>query len=101
MTMQDWAQRLNRFLEFNEHEILHDTGRVPHEIAKAFAESEFKNIGSCRIVCLRVILTVSLFWRRKQRSTRRALDLRKLSPVWPALVQDSGDTIAGSGMAHG
>ena len=31
MTMQDWSQRLNRFLEFNEH-----------EIAKAFAESEFE-----------------------------------------------------------
>lgn len=42
MTMQDWSQRLNRFLEFNEHEILHDTGRVTHEIAKAFAESEFE-----------------------------------------------------------
>lgn len=42
MTMQDWSQRLNRFLEFNEHEIFHDTGRVMHEIAKAFAESEFK-----------------------------------------------------------
>ena len=41
MTMQDWSQRLNRFLEFNEHEILHDTGRVTHEIAKAFAESFF------------------------------------------------------------
>lgn len=42
MTMQDWSQRLNRFLEFNEHEILHDTDRVTHEIAKAFAESEFE-----------------------------------------------------------
>lgn len=42
MTMQDWSQRLNRFLEFNEHEILHDTGRVTHEIAKAFAKSEFE-----------------------------------------------------------
>ena len=42
MTMQDWSQRLNRFLEFNEHEILHDTGRVTHEIAKTFAESEFE-----------------------------------------------------------
>ena len=42
MTMQDWSQRLNRFLESNEHEILHDTGRMPHEIAKAFAESEFE-----------------------------------------------------------
>lgn len=42
MTMQDWAVRLNRFLEFNEHEILHDHGKVTHEIAKAFAESEFE-----------------------------------------------------------
>ena len=42
MTMQDWSQRLNRFLEFNEHEILHDTGRVTHGIATAFAESEFE-----------------------------------------------------------
>ena len=42
MTMQDWSQRLNRFLEFNEHEILHYTGRVTHEIAKAFEESEFE-----------------------------------------------------------
>lgn len=42
MTMEDWAQRLNRFLEFNEHEILSDNGRVTHEIAKSFAESEFE-----------------------------------------------------------
>lgn len=42
MTMQDWAERLNRFLEFNEHEILQDSGRVTHEIAKSFAESEFE-----------------------------------------------------------
>ena len=32
----------NRFLEFNEHEILLDNGRVTHEIAKSFAESEFE-----------------------------------------------------------
>lgn len=42
MTMEDWADRLNRFLEFNEHEILKDSGRVTHEISKAFAESEFE-----------------------------------------------------------
>ncbi len=42
MTMEDWSDRLNRFLEFNEHEILTDSGRVTHEIAKAFAESEFE-----------------------------------------------------------
>ena len=42
MTMDDWAKRLNRFLEFNEQEILQDKGCVTHEIAKAFAESEYE-----------------------------------------------------------
>jgi hypothetical protein len=42
MTMQDWAKRLDAFLRFNEREILHDSGRVAAEIAKAFAESEFE-----------------------------------------------------------
>lgn len=42
MTMEDWRKRLDRFLEFNEHEILHDKGRISHEIAKTFAESEFE-----------------------------------------------------------
>lgn len=39
VTMRDWSQRLNRFLEFNGCETLHDTGRATHEIAKAFAGS--------------------------------------------------------------
>ena len=42
MTMEDWAVRLDRFLEFNEHEILQDNGRVTHEIAKSFAEIQFE-----------------------------------------------------------
>lgn len=42
MTMADWASKLNAFLQFNQHDILHDTGKVTHEIAKAFAESEFE-----------------------------------------------------------
>ena len=42
MTMEDWAVRLDRFLEFNEHEILQDSGQVTHEIAKSFAESQFE-----------------------------------------------------------
>lgn len=42
MTMEDWAVHLDRFLEFNEHEILQDSGRVTHEIAKSFAESQFE-----------------------------------------------------------
>ena len=39
MTMEDWAKRLDIFLEFNEEEILRNKGKV---IAKSFAESEFE-----------------------------------------------------------
>ena len=42
MTMEDWAAKLDVFLQFNEEEILYDKGRVSAEIAKSFAESEFE-----------------------------------------------------------
>jgi hypothetical protein len=42
MTMEDWAKKLNAFLQFNEREILDNPGKVTAEIAKAFAESEFE-----------------------------------------------------------
>jgi hypothetical protein len=42
MTMEDWAKKLNAFLQFNERDILDHSGKVTAEIAKAFAESEFE-----------------------------------------------------------
>lgn len=42
MTMEDWAHKLNAFLQFNEYEILNNFGKVTAEIAKAFAESEYE-----------------------------------------------------------
>ena len=42
MTMADWADKLDAFLQFNDAEILHDKGKVSAAIAKAFAESEFE-----------------------------------------------------------
>lgn len=42
MTMEDWAKRLDAFLEFTERGILQDSGNVSAEIAKAHAESEFE-----------------------------------------------------------
>ncbi len=42
MTMEDWAKRLDAFLQFNEEEILHNSGKVSAEVAKSFAESEFE-----------------------------------------------------------
>ena len=42
MTMEDWAQRLDKFIDFNDREILQDGGRISAESAKAHAESEFE-----------------------------------------------------------
>jgi hypothetical protein len=42
MTMEDWAKKLNAFLQFNERDILDNPGKVSREVAKAFAESEFE-----------------------------------------------------------
>lgn len=42
MTMEDWAKRLDLFLEFDDRDILRDSGKVTAQIAKEFAESEFE-----------------------------------------------------------
>ena len=42
MTMEDWAKRLDLFLEFDEREILENAGKITAEIAKDFAETEFE-----------------------------------------------------------
>ncbi|HEX5794149.1 MAG TPA: virulence RhuM family protein [Rheinheimera sp.] len=42
MTMQDWAQRLDAFLEFDDRKILTDAGAVSAAMAKQHAESEFE-----------------------------------------------------------
>jgi hypothetical protein len=42
MTMEDWANKLDAFLQFNDAEVLQDKGKVTAAIAKAFAESEFE-----------------------------------------------------------
>lgn len=42
MSMQDWAMRLDGFLEFNGNEILTDAGKISHEQAKLHAETEFE-----------------------------------------------------------
>ena len=42
MTMQDWVERLNAFLQFNEYEILENSGKIGAELAEKFADSEFE-----------------------------------------------------------
>jgi hypothetical protein len=42
MTMEDWKNKLDAFLRFNDAEVLEDKGKVTAAIAKEFAESEFE-----------------------------------------------------------
>ena len=42
MTMEDWANRLDGFLEFNGNEILIGSGKISYEMAKLHAETEFE-----------------------------------------------------------
>ena len=42
MSMEDWAKRLDGFLEFNGNEILIDAGKISAEQTKLHAETEFE-----------------------------------------------------------
>ena len=42
MTMEDWAKRIDKFLDATDRDILQDAGRITAEYAKEFAESEFE-----------------------------------------------------------
>ena len=42
MYMKDWVEKLDAFLQFNEKEILQDSGKISHEVAVVLAESEYE-----------------------------------------------------------
>lgn len=42
MTMEDWAKRLDLFLQHDDREILQNAGKISYEIAKEHAETEFE-----------------------------------------------------------
>lgn len=42
MTMEDWRDRLDAFLQFNEYEILQDLGKVSSKVAKKTAHKEYE-----------------------------------------------------------
>lgn len=42
MTMEDWANRLNSFIEFNGRELLTSSGKISAEQAKLYAETQFE-----------------------------------------------------------
>jgi hypothetical protein len=42
MTMEDWAKRLDMFLQAADREILHHAGKITAKIAQEHAETEFE-----------------------------------------------------------
>lgn len=42
MTMQDWAERIDKFLLADDRDILDEAGRISMEIAKEYAETEYE-----------------------------------------------------------
>jgi hypothetical protein len=49
LTMKDWVQKLDAFLQFNEESILKDNGKVSHEVAKSLAENVFETYNKIQI----------------------------------------------------
>lgn len=42
MTMEDWANRIDKFLLADDRDILRDAGKISHEIAEEKALAEFE-----------------------------------------------------------
>ncbi len=42
MSMKEWIEKLDGFLQFNDYKVLKDAGRISHEIALKLAEKEFE-----------------------------------------------------------
>ena len=42
MSMEDWSRRLDAFLEFDDREVLQDSGKISAKLAQMHAESEFE-----------------------------------------------------------
>ncbi|GHV87777.1 hypothetical protein AGMMS50267_01370 [Spirochaetia bacterium] len=64
MLMEDWAKRLDGFLEFNGSKILTDEGHISHEQAKLHAETEYETYRIGRIDCSCRTLTNG--WNKKK-----------------------------------
>ncbi len=41
LTMSDWVQKLDAFLQFNDYKTLSDAGKIKHDVAKRLAENEY------------------------------------------------------------
>lgn len=50
MTMQQWATKLDAFLEFNEQNVLTNAGKISHKVAQQLAEQEYEKFVDIRRV---------------------------------------------------
>jgi len=72
--MEDWAKRLDGFLEFNGNEILTDAGKISAEHAKLHAETEFEKY---RIVQDRMFISeimISFCWNLKNKQKTNLIE---------------------------
>jgi hypothetical protein len=49
-TMAEWANKLDAFLQFNEHNVLQDAGKISHDVAKSLAEAQYEEYSEQRRV---------------------------------------------------
>jgi hypothetical protein len=49
LTMRDWRSKLDGFLQFNEHDLLRDAGRVSAEVAQKLALGEYEKFERTRL----------------------------------------------------
>jgi hypothetical protein len=49
MHMSDWITKLHGFLSINDRDILNHAGKISHDMAKAFAETEYEQFNAARI----------------------------------------------------
>jgi len=49
MSMNDWIAKLHGFLTINDRDILSHVGKVSHEVARMFAESQYEDFNVRRI----------------------------------------------------
>ncbi len=47
--MKDWNEKLNKFIQFNEREILQNPGKISKKVAKALADNEYEKYSNKRI----------------------------------------------------
>ena len=57
MHMKDWTKKLDAFLSINDREILENTGKISHEMAKQIADDEYEKFKKLRIADNKISLS--------------------------------------------